>query len=43
MNFIGQCVAYLLTMDLLAFVVIAGGILLICGLVRLIITFCEGL
>ena len=39
--FVGRLVAWLLGMDLLFFVIVAAGILIICWLVRFIITLKE--
>lgn len=40
-EFVFQCVTYLLTMDLLFFVIIAFCILVVGGLIRFIITLME--
>lgn len=39
--FIGRLVAYLMTMDLLFFCILAAAVLIICGLVRFIIKLKE--
>lgn len=39
--FVGRLVAYLMTMDLLFFCILAAAVLIICGLVRFIIKLKE--
>ena len=39
--FIGRCIAYLMTMDLLFFCILAAVVLIVCGLVRFIIKLKE--
>ena len=39
--FVGRLIAYLMTMDLLFFCILAAAVLIICGLVRFIIKLKE--